>query len=187
MNERVSQEAEAADFFNLCGNCGEVRAVEQYGHFIHVEGELVPAPKGQEVTAERCPACGFDHTDDDAGPGLWGGSRAAMEAERETLLKDPIYADTWIETWKERAALPALREQLEAEVREGLLSDEAADSAARDAYEAWNGAGSEARFANWDLLPDRVQKIWIGIAYATVEAALDAAFPPSPKEDTDAA
>lgn len=91
----------------LCGNCGEIRPAAEYGRFIHdydgrfgPEGELVPTPEGEETTVDRCPACGFDHEDNDTGPGAWAGSRADMETERAKLIEDSHWVDLWIETWR---------------------------------------------------------------------------------------
>jgi hypothetical protein len=59
------------------------------------------------------------------------------------------------------------------ELAKALLSDEPVDGAARDAYDAWNAAGGCHRFAEWDLLPGRARRVWVGIAQATIEAALN--------------
>ena len=83
----------------LCCNCGTILpGWDAFEALIYDdEGErLIPAPEGWSDPLLRCPACKWLHTDDDGNPGMYDGTPAAMEAERERMLRDdPDYADHW--------------------------------------------------------------------------------------------
>lgn len=95
----------------LCANCGTVAPVAAF-HAYRVDdgGEWVPHPECDSDPNVRCPGCGFIHTDDDAGPGLYGGEREAMWSQRTQLLAEVTephgmnWADLWDDTWEERAS-----------------------------------------------------------------------------------
>lgn len=70
--------------FSLCGECGCITFARDWTAWNHAEDrdELVPAPDGDEGNYYRCPACGYDHRDDDSDPGVWEGGLEEMKAER---------------------------------------------------------------------------------------------------------
>jgi DNA-directed RNA polymerase subunit RPC12/RpoP len=89
----------ARDYSYLCGNCGKITLAGSWEALVRDdEGEyLIPAPDGWMDPVIRCPACSFDHTDDDSGPGVWDGTRLEVHRIRRDLLaeKDGVWADAW--------------------------------------------------------------------------------------------
>jgi hypothetical protein len=84
----------------LCCNCGNVTAgaLWTYWRWDLEEGErLEPAPEGWGDPICRCPACGWDHRDDDSNPGFYDlGTLSELLAERGRLVADgfefPLFA-----------------------------------------------------------------------------------------------
>lgn len=88
--------------YSLCGACGAVtRDADWTGWNRDDDDALVPAAGNEEPGYLRCPACQYDHRDDDSDPGVWGGSLVEMEKERAGLLID---GDWWPEAWADRWA-----------------------------------------------------------------------------------
>ena len=89
----------------LCGNCGTISADDWEAFKRDDEGELTAATTGDHDPVIRCPTCRYDHTDDDADPGVWGGTLAEMERERARLVRDrPHYSDEWSQVLAAEAA-----------------------------------------------------------------------------------
>lgn len=73
--------------FSLCGECGCITFARDWTAWnVNQESndphDRVPAPDGDEGSFYRCPACGFDHQDDDSDPGIWEGTLDEMKRER---------------------------------------------------------------------------------------------------------
>jgi hypothetical protein len=89
----------------LCGHCGTISPDDWEAFTRDDQGGLTPAITDDHDPIIRCPTCRYDHTDDDADHGVWGGSRAEMERERARLLRDrPRYFDEWTQTLAGNAA-----------------------------------------------------------------------------------
>jgi hypothetical protein len=84
------------DYFYLCWNCGSITPFAQWQMLCYSEefDRLVLAPPGYEDPVLRCPTCRWDHTDDDANPGISDGrSVIALEDERKAAMAE------WGEHW----------------------------------------------------------------------------------------
>lgn len=85
----------------LCGECGVITAKSAWSFLAwSANDELLPVPDGREPDVMRCPACSYDHLDDESGC-VWTGTQLEMEEEREQQLPD--FAERWIDHWRERA------------------------------------------------------------------------------------
>ncbi len=94
------------DYEYLCGECGSITPADSWAALIHDDdGNEVPAPIGWSDPHLRCPVCREVQADDDNGPGVWAGTREAMEAERAGLLADD--EAPYAEWWADRLRLPA--------------------------------------------------------------------------------
>jgi hypothetical protein len=88
-----SQEGQT-DYYYLCCNCGVITPYADWTAWFRdpeydgpeVEAPLTPAPMGWQDPIMRCPSCSWDHVDDDSGPGIYDGTKAAMLAERTRLV-----------------------------------------------------------------------------------------------------
>lgn len=78
------------DRFTLCGNCGTILHDDAFEYLKHEEDgdHLVPVEPGDMDPIVHCPVCRFEHSDDDSGPGMWGGSFVTMNTERAQCLRD---------------------------------------------------------------------------------------------------
>lgn len=86
--------------FCLCVNCGTITLERSWTYW---QGEddadgngthWRPSEHGEGDPMCKCPECGWEHVDDDSGPGLYLGSLQAMHAEREALRDD--LEDDWL-------------------------------------------------------------------------------------------
>lgn len=91
--------------FDLCGACGVTTSADLWTAWDYGEmaGELIAAPEGEAGAFYTCPACRFEHQDDDSDPGVWSGTLAEMEAERARLVIDGGWPQWWAERWAEVA------------------------------------------------------------------------------------
>jgi DNA-directed RNA polymerase subunit RPC12/RpoP len=87
------------DYVYLCGNCGKITAADTWEALVWDDDheQLVPAPDGAMDPTLRCPACSFDHTDDDSSPGVWDGTEWQVRRYRRDLLAEPdsVWGDAW--------------------------------------------------------------------------------------------
>jgi hypothetical protein len=89
----------------LCGNCGTISPDDWDAFTRDDQGELTPATTNDHDPIIRCPTCRYDHTDDDADPDVWAGTRAEMERERARLVRDrPRRTDEWAQVLAGNAA-----------------------------------------------------------------------------------
>ena len=73
--------------YTLCGECFTVTPDQEWiGLTMNDECRHVLAEPTEEPTFYRCPHCGFDHTDDDADPGVWSGYQWQMVKQRREIL-----------------------------------------------------------------------------------------------------
>lgn len=87
---------------DLCGNCGSISPTDEWTGWKWGDDGLVPVEPGDYDPIWRCPRCGYDHTDDDADPGVWDGTELEMHAQRRELLADfADYADEWADALHE--------------------------------------------------------------------------------------
>lgn len=73
----------------LCCACGAIRAESLWTYWqSDEEGDhWIPSPPGSEDPMARCPACGWEHRDDESGPGMYGPDALdELLQERERLL-----------------------------------------------------------------------------------------------------
>jgi hypothetical protein len=92
----VERQALLADYFYLCCNCGTITPFVEWQLLQRDdEGKLVPSQEGDCDPICKCPSCGWEHTDDDANPGIYDGARAELEVEHARLAADPVFADLW--------------------------------------------------------------------------------------------
>jgi hypothetical protein len=72
--------------YNLCGadNCWVISPDDDW-HFYNKDdyGNRQLVPQDSEPAIAACPNCGYEHTDDDADPGVWSGHYIDMLVERE--------------------------------------------------------------------------------------------------------
>lgn len=82
---------------HLCFNCGFITEESKwfYWHWDDEGNNEVPAEVGYMDPTARCPVCGFDHRDDDSGPGYLDGVRTTLMVEREREQEE------WGDLWKE--------------------------------------------------------------------------------------
>lgn len=86
------------DYTYLCCACGEITPEEHWSYWARDdEGKLVPNPPGEEPAVSTCPACRWEHVDDDSNPGIYDGTLAENEKQRAELSADPVWADFWKE------------------------------------------------------------------------------------------
>jgi hypothetical protein len=87
----------------LCCACGVVSLERDWTYWQRSDDEAADwngeewrlSVPGEGDPMMRCPACGCEHTDTDDNPGVYTGTLAEMEAQRETDLAH--FADQWEE------------------------------------------------------------------------------------------
>jgi hypothetical protein len=115
-------------YYYLCGACGEVTAHRRWTGLVRDQEteEMRPARDGEEWDLDVCPACGYEHRDDDSDPGVWGGTIAQMDQERAVQFAD--LADFWIDRWKDLAAAAEDKGRKELEDRDEQIASLQAES-----------------------------------------------------------
>jgi hypothetical protein len=75
-------------YLYLCCGCGEISPASAFTPLKWDEEHehLVPIEPGDTDPILRCPRCDWEHTDDDANPGLYDGDRDLVEQLRQHLV-----------------------------------------------------------------------------------------------------
>lgn len=90
------QSGDPAAYCYLCFNCGKVTDVDEWRFFHYTEDGRRRRPEPDETDPVcECPACHWEHVDDDGSPGIMDGTRADCEREREAATAD--WEERWIE------------------------------------------------------------------------------------------
>lgn len=99
----------------LCAECGTVAPDTAFLLLQRQEdtSDLAVAPQGSTAALVLCPSCRHIHADEDAGAGLFRGTRGEMEGVRLGLLAE---SKIWLEQWDNAWPKPSRDQELWREV-----------------------------------------------------------------------
>lgn len=89
------------DYWSLCLACGVASQEDEWTYWQREDTEdgldlrWRPSLDGEGDPMMRCPSCGWEHVDDDSGPGIFDGTRFEVATYRREQEHD--YADMWAE------------------------------------------------------------------------------------------
>ncbi|HEX6025957.1 MAG TPA: hypothetical protein VFZ00_28455 [Solirubrobacter sp.] len=115
MPEHARETAGREPLHNLCCACGVITPDSLWTAWVRRwvideaadDDTWVPAPDGASDPMLKCPACGWEHVDDDSNPGIFDGTLREVEDERAKLIaeRDEQYgadhAEFWSHRWRE--------------------------------------------------------------------------------------
>ena len=90
----MSDAPSSRDYWLLCLACGSVANESEWTYWQRdEEGNWRPPLPCEYDPMMRCPACGWEHVDDDSNPGIMDGTREQVDAYRAE--EEPEYAEWW--------------------------------------------------------------------------------------------
>lgn len=93
-------------YFYLCCECGGIAPHSEFAAMKVDEDsdELVSAAGEDDPSIIVCPLCQHPHQDNDSGAGIFDGTRAQVDAEREDYLRFSDWAEKWADAARDREA-----------------------------------------------------------------------------------